>query len=224
MVNLATGNSLKASFAVLVVALLLTGCGGSASPLRQADLGGISPPIVVTVLHLTDWTVTLASADELDQVTLYFQDGTSEKTDLDGRLDVVHSENDSQMTYLKASTKGGDYWYFDRSGGWLPLGYRPKFGSSLSSKGASTVWVDGNQLDITCSDAYSEVKVYYADDTTETFDTSAGTETSRSFNLLISSVNVDAIRIRLTGDGSLYYYGPDGNALPAGTKWYEDAD
>jgi hypothetical protein len=200
---------------------LMAGCGGGASPVRQTDLGGLFPPVTVVITHLTDWTVSLVSSQQLDEVTLYFDNGDSEHFDLTGLVGLVHSANPGEMTYLKTSTKGGDYWYFDRSGQWLPNGYKPKFQSSLGRKRASSVWVGGTELGITCSDQYSQVKVYFNDDTYQIFETA---ESSGTYNLLIASENVAAIRITLSADSSLYFYGADGGPLPQGTKWYEDAD
>lgn len=222
MVGLTQGASHKTILLTLsVLVFLVSGCGGGASPVRQADLGGLFPPVTVTVTHITDWTVTLAATQPLAEVTLYFDNGDAETYPLSGLFQIVHCNNDGQMNYLKASTKGGDYWYFDNAGTWLPDGYKPKFWSSLAGKGASTVWVDGNELAITCSDTYSQVKVYYLDDSTQVFDTS---EASGTYDLVIPGYNVAAIRITLASDGSRYYYKPDGSELPLGTKWYEDAD
>jgi hypothetical protein len=215
-------SSRRASLVILAIAAaILTSCGGSASPARQADLGGLFPPLTVTVTHPGDWTVSLASSEPLAEVTLYFDNGDAESYAVSGLAQLVRSDNDGVLSYLRASTKGGDYWYFDSAGLWLPHGYRPKFGSSLGSRSASTVWVDGRQLAITCSDAYSQVKVYYNDDSSQVFNTD---ESTGMYNLAISSDNLAAVRITLAGDGSRYYYGPDGGELPAGTKWYEDAD
>jgi hypothetical protein len=203
-------------------ALFLTSCGGAASPARQTDLGGLFPPVIVSVSHTDEWTVSFSATQPLEDATFYFDNGGAETHDLSGLIQVVHCENVGQMTYLKASTRGGDYWYFDNAGLWLPYGYKPKFWSRLEKeKSPSSVWVGGNQLGVTCSDTYSQVKVYFEDDSFQTFDTSA---TSGTYDLYIASENVAAIRIILQGDGSRYYYKADGTELPLGTKWYEDAD
>src|SRR3954468_9716454 len=89
--------------AVLTI-LLLTSCGGGADPTRQVDLGGGYLPIVATITHLDGWDITLVSTEELVEADLYFQDGSSDTYELDGLTARLHSDNDSQMTYLKAST------------------------------------------------------------------------------------------------------------------------
>ena len=208
-----------------LMALTLTSCGGGMSPLgtsRQTDLGLLFPPVIATVTHLNDWTVSLVSTQLLDEVTLYFDNGDAETYDLHGLVQAVHSSNAGDIAYLKASTKGGDYWYFDNTGLWLPHGYDPKFGSSLGGgKTASSVWIGGTEIGITCSDTYTQVKVYFEDDSTQVFDV---TESSGTYDLTIPANNVAAIRITLEADGSRYYFKPDGTELPLGTKWYEDAD
>jgi hypothetical protein len=212
-----------AGLVILVIALLTTvGCGGGASLERQADWGGLFPPVTVTVLHVSDWTVSLTGTQQLSEVTLYFDNGDSETYPLSGMLGVVHSDNDGGLTYLRASTKGGDYWYFDNAGLWLPHGYRPKVDSNIGARSASSVWVGSQELAITCNDTYTQVKVYYNDDTTQVFDT--GATSAGTYDLVIDGANVAAIRIRLSSDDRLYYFAPDGSRLPMGTKWYEDTD
>jgi hypothetical protein len=224
MVLMHKGNSRTASVMVLGLAalLLLAGCSGGSGPVRETNLGGLFPPVTVTVVHLTDWTVTVTATQQLAEATLYFDNGDAYTSALSGYTAVIHSDLDANLSYLAVRTKGGDYWYFDRGGLWLPKGYTPKFESSLDDdRSASSVWVDGQELAITASDEYNEVKVYYADDSTQVFETS---ETSGTYNLLISGENVEAIRITLEADSSQHYFAPDGSALPLGTKWYEDAD
>jgi hypothetical protein len=219
------GKLLQAAIGIaLITTLLLTGCGGGGGLTRQVDLGGGYVPIVATVTHLNGWDITLVSTEPLAEASLYFADGSSETYPLDGLLGTIHSDNAAQMTYLKASTKGGDYWYFDNAGHWLPHGYLPKFWSSLSPQGrsASSIWVGGNELSIASTDQYSEVKVFFSDQTTQTFNTN---EKSGSYNLVIAADNVEAIRITLASDGSPYYFDAAGQPLAAGgAKWYEDAD
>jgi hypothetical protein len=220
------GNLLKTGFGIVILmTLMLTSCGGGADPTRQVDLGGGFLPIIATVVHLDGWDVDLVSTDELAEVSLHFKDGSEETFAFEGLTASVHSDNRSQMTYLKASTKGGDYWYFDRSGHWLPNGYIPKLWSSLAGADRSTsgVWVGGSELSITSSDQYSEVKVFFNDYSSQTFVTN---EACGTYDLVIAADNVEAIRITLTSDGNRYYFDAAGEPLATGggTKWYEDAD
>lgn len=213
---------LVAAVAAALIVTVVTGCGGSALT-KQADAGGGYLPVTVTVVQVAGWDVTLSSSEELQSVVLYFKDGTSASYTLSGYVETVHSNSGSEMTYLKAGTKSGDYWYFDRSGNWLPNGYSPKFWSSLAGPGKSTnaVWIGGTQLQISSSDTYSEVKVGYADGSIDTYVTSA---TSGSYDLRLSPDNLEAVRITLQSDGSKWYFDAQGNTLPAGSKWYADLD
>jgi hypothetical protein len=222
MAKMRKGNSQLASFVVLVwAALLLAGCSGGSGVVRETNLGGLFPPVTASVVHLRDWTVTLVGTQPLAEATLYFANGDAQAAELSGLTAVVRSAIDSELRYVAVRTKGGDYWYFDRGGLWLPRGYVPKFGLGLPGKAARSVWVGGQELAITASDEYNEVKVYYEDDSTQVFETAA---TSGTYNLLIAAENVEAIRITLEADDSRHYFGPDGAALPLGTKWYEDSD
>jgi len=217
-----------AVLAAVLTGLLSTSCGGGAGALRQPSLdpdgGGGLPPVAVTVTHVLNTRVTLVSTDELAGVTLYFSNGTSEEFDISGLAASVTSNSSAHMSYLKAQTRGGDYWYFDKAGLWLPNGYDPKVDSSVrgkSAKGTSGVWVGDSYVSVTSSDVYSEVKVGFNDGTTQTFHTSA---TSGMYELHIPAENVSAVRLTLQADGTKWYFDVDGNPLPADSKWYQDMD
>jgi hypothetical protein len=222
-----TGWTWRGVIALVFALGSLTGCGGGAGT-RQADLlpdgDGWLPPVSVVVTHLGSWDVTLVSrGDELASATLYFNNGAAESYELSGLLDEAHSDNPGKLSYLKAETKGGDYWYFDRSGLWLPRGYFPKFQSTVMGKGKtpSGVWVDNNYISVSSSDTYSEVKVGYNDGSMQAFDTSA---MGGMYELHLPGENVEAVRITLQADGSKWYFDNAGNELPLESKWYADMD
>jgi len=107
---------------LVILVLLCSACGGGG-----ADLGrGISSILTVGVdTGSNDGTTVDFNSDvQLDTCWITLVNGSTYQFDLnDAYSTSVHVSANPRLKYARVLAKnGGDYWYFDRSGTYMPLG------------------------------------------------------------------------------------------------------